>query len=104
MNEGTALQLHNRQRDKELRLGAHGSAAAPPLPEPLPEGPLWVDGAAPVWLHLTYARWLRARSGRRLLGHWDARPAAGQSEGGRIVFVTGPGAPRCVPKPRPGPA
>lgn len=62
-----------------------------PLPEgPPPVGPIVVSGAAPVWLHLAYSRWLRSLSGARPLGHWDARSES-------AVFVTGPGAPYRLP-------
>jgi len=101
--EGTALRLRIATKDKALwPSDFQHLAAAPPLPEPLPPGPLWVDGPAPIWLHLAYSRWLRARGGDRLIGVWDARRAPGHGEEGRIVFVTGPGSPRCAPKPRAG--
>ncbi|MGH2628568.1 MAG: CRISPR-associated protein Csx3 [Anaerolineales bacterium] len=91
-----ALALRIVTPDRFLRLPRPGDLAAVPLPagEP-PPGPLVVSGAAPIWLHLTYSRWLRRLTQERAIGVWDARMKS-------AVFVSGPGSPCVVSCEEPG--
>jgi hypothetical protein len=61
--------------DKLLPPEALLALAGAPWPEP-PEPPfskVVVSGAGPIWLHMTYSRWLRAIAGVETIAIWDAR-------------------------------
>jgi energy-coupling factor transporter ATP-binding protein EcfA2 len=82
------LRLAVNTKDKMLPPMAFQFLPGAPVPVgPVPDGAPWTSGAMPIWLHLTYSRWLRQRAEGRAIGLWDARRRG-------IVFVTGPGAPR----------
>lgn len=83
------LEISITTPDRFLPFSAAQALSSIPLPdgEP-PQGPVIVSGAAPIWLHLAYHRWLRslpnprAMPGPRPLAAWDARSR-------RAVFVAG---------------
>ncbi len=94
----TFLRLEPTRDDKFVdveALAAECSFALPAGPPPGGITPLVVSGAAPIWVHLAYSRWLRQNWPRRQVGHWDA------SFKGAFILA-GPGERRFVPCPPPG--
>ncbi|HTB72221.1 MAG TPA: hypothetical protein VK762_03200 [Polyangiaceae bacterium] len=92
---GAMLRLAIITKDKMLPPLAFQLLPSAPLPAPpVPEGALWTSGAAPIWLHLAYSRWLRDCGEGCSIGLWDAGKRG-------IVFVTGPGSPRFEPRELP---
>lgn len=88
---GVALRLQLVTEDRMLPpMAFQYLANVPTPPEPIPYGQLYVSGAAPIWLHLTYSRWLRSSAGGRPIGIWDAGTKA-------VYFVTGFETPRVEP-------
>ncbi len=72
--EFSTLDLRIMTGDRLLTPPASESLAC--LPEPrgvIPCGPIMVCGAVPIWLLLSYLRWLWLLPGQRRLGVWDAR-------------------------------
>lgn len=72
--DGKAVRLKIMTDDQFLGpLSFEHLPTAPAIPEPIPSGPVWLDGKAPTWLYMTYARWLLARVDPRSVGVRDIR-------------------------------
>jgi hypothetical protein len=68
------LEIRITTPDRFLPLPRPDELAALPLPrEDAPPGLVIVSGAAPIWLHLAYSRWLRTLPGERTIAVEDAR-------------------------------
>lgn len=93
---GLALDVEILTPDRFLPLASALDLARAPVPNEPPEeppgtpAPLVLYGSLPIWLALTYSRWLRSTFPGRPLAHWDAGT-------GRAVFVHGPGALKAEP-------
>lgn len=82
------LNLQILTDDHFLRHDAFAAIGSGPLPNtPVPDGPLFTSGKAPIWLHLAYSRWLRQVAPERTIGVWDAGKRG-------VFFVTPREAPR----------
>jgi CRISPR-associated protein (Cas_csx3) len=90
-SDGATLDLRVTTPDRFLRPAHLAALSRAPRPagEPSP-GPRVVSGAAPIWLHLTYSRWLRSLGVVHPIGHWDAGLSG-------AVIVAGPGGPAFFP-------
>jgi len=88
VKEGLVLDVELTAEDRFLGPEMSEQPHRLPVPEGPPgEGPIGVFGAAPIWVHLAYSRWLRQWVEERGLGVWDAGTKS-------MVFVAGPEAPR----------
>lgn len=88
VGEGLLLDVALTAEDRFLGPEVSQEPHRLPVPEGPPgAGPIGVFGAAPIWVHLAYSRWLRQRVKERSIGLWDAGTRS-------MVFVTGPETPR----------
>ncbi len=72
--ELSTLDLRITTGDRLLEPPAPGSLACLAAPRgEVPNGPIVICGAVPIWLLLSYLRWLRSLPAERRIGVWDAR-------------------------------
>jgi hypothetical protein len=87
--EGTTLRIGIATADHFLRPHHLAGLSGAPRPAGDPSrGPAVVYGSVPIWLHLTYSRWLRSL-GSPAIGGWDAGLRS-------AVIVSPPGVPAVI--------